>query len=283
MIGNKKHMSISETIVSIDELVATISDGAKIAIPADYAGVSMVATRALIRKGVKNLHLVGAPTTGLQAELLIGAGCVKTLESSALTLGEYGPAPRFTKSVRDGDLKLIDATCPAIHAGLQASQKGIPFMPLRGILGSHILDHHPDWMTLQNPFSESEDPIVAIPAITPDVALFHAPYADEEGNVWVGRKRELINMSHASKATVVTVDKIVTGSLFDDEKMAAGILPALYVNRISECPNGSWPLAFWYSGGGDDMHLKTYMQMAGTDEGFEDYLQQYVYTESVLA
>jgi glutaconate CoA-transferase, subunit A len=272
-------MSLSETIVSIDELVATVSDGAKMAIPADYAGVSMAATRALIRKGVKNLHLVGAPTTGLQAELLIGAGCVKTLESSALTLGEYGPAPRFTKSVSKGDLNLVDATCPAIHAGLQASQKGIPFMPLRGIVGSHILDHHPDWKTIQNPLSNAKDPIVLIPAITPDVALFHAPYADEEGNVWVGRKRELINMSHASKTAIVTVEKIVKGSLFDDEKMAAGILPALYVSKIAECHAGSWPLPFWYTGGGDDMHLKTYMQMAGTDEGFADYLRQYVYKE----
>ncbi|MEH6544782.1 MAG: CoA-transferase [Sneathiella sp.] len=276
-------MSLSDTIVTIDELVDAIEDGAKMAIPADYAGVSMAATRALIRKGVKDLHIVGAPTTGLQAELLIGAGCVRTLESSALTLGEYGPAPRFTKSVRDGELLLIDATCPAIHAGLQASQKGIPFMPLRGILGSHILDHHPDWITLQNPFNKSEDPIVAIPAITPDVALFHAPYADKEGNVWVGRKRELINMSHASKSTLVTVDEVIDGSLFDDEKMAAGVLPALYVDNISEATGGSWPLPFWYTGGGDDEHLKTYMQMAGSDEGFAEYLQRYIFNESITA
>lgn len=276
-------MSLSDTIVAIDELVSKITDGTKLAIPADYAGVSMAATRALIRKGVKGLHLVGAPTTGLQAELLIGAGCVRILESSALTMGEYGPAPRFTKSVREGNVKLVDATCPAIHAGLQASQKGIPFMPLRGILGSNILDHHPDWITLQNPFNKSEDPIVAIPAITPDFALFHAPCADNEGNVWVGRKRELINMSHASKSTLVTVDEIIGGSLFDDEKMAAGVLPALYVDKISKAPGGSWPLPFWYTGGGDDEHIKTYMQMAGSDKGFSEYLQQYVYNENVPA
>lgn len=276
-------MSLSDTIVSIDELVVAISDGAKLAVPADYAGVSMAATRALIRKGVKDLHLVGAPTTGLQAELLIGAGCVKTLESSALTLGEYGPAPRFSKSIREGDLILVDATCPAIHAGLQASQKGIPFMPLRGIIGSHILDHHPDWITLQNPFNELEDPLVAIPAITPDVALFHAPYADKEGNVWVGRKRELINMSHASKSTLVTVEEVIDGSLFDDEKMAAGVLPALYVDKISKNTGGSWPLPFWYIGGGDDEHLKKYMQMAQSDEGFAEYLQRYVFIESAPA
>ena len=34
---------------------------------------------------------------------------------------------------------MMDATCPVIHAALQASEKGIPFIPLRGLIGSDIL------------------------------------------------------------------------------------------------------------------------------------------------
>ena len=59
----------------------------------------MAATRALIRRGVKRLHVVAFPTSSLQADLLIGAGCVATLETSAVSLGEFGPAPRFTAAV----------------------------------------------------------------------------------------------------------------------------------------------------------------------------------------
>ena len=269
--------------LSIDDFASAIPDGAKLAIPADYAGVSMAATRALIRRKAKNLHLVGVPTSGLQAELLIGARCVATLESSALTLGEYGPAPRFTKAVREGTIRLIDATCPAIHAGLQESQKGIPFMPLRGILGSDVLKHHPGWKVIQNPFSESEDPIVAIPAIQPDIALFHAPLADRDGNVWLGRKRELVNMSHASKAAFVTVDEIRETSLFETEEMAAGVLPALYVGKICYAPNGSWPLPFWNGAKVDDAHIDEYMKMAASDAGFKEYLERYIFGESVMA
>jgi glutaconate CoA-transferase subunit A len=269
--------------ISIDEFAASIPDGAKVAIPADYAGVSMAATRALIRRRAKSLHLVGVPTSGLQAELLIGAGCVKTFESSALTLGEYGPAPRFTKAVREGDIHLIDATCPAIHAGLQASQKGIPFMPLRGIIGSDVLNNHPGWKVIQNPFSVEEDPIVAIPAIQPDIALFHAPLADRDGNVWIGRKRELVNMSHASKAAFVTVDAISETSLFETEEKAAGVLPALYVGNICVAPNGSWPLPFWNGAEVDDAHMHRYMQMAKTDAGFQDYVNEFIMQEAVPA
>lgn len=269
--------------VSIEDFAMAIPDGAKVAIPADYAGVSMEATRALIRRRVKNLHLVGVPTSGLQAELLIGAGCVKMFESSALTLGEYGPAPRFTKAVREGSIDLIDATCPAIHAGLQASQKGIPFMPLRGILGSDVLKNHPGWKVIQNPFANEEDPIVAIPAIQPDIALFHAPLADRDGNVWIGRKRELVNMAHASKAAFVTVDAISETSLFETEEKAAGVLPALYVGKVSVAPNGSWPLPFWNGAEVDDAHMRRYMDMAKSDEGFQDYLNEFILQETVPA
>lgn len=261
----------------IDEMTALIKDGAKICIPADYAGVSMAATRSMIRKSVRGLHVVCVPTSGFQAELMIGAGLVDTLETSAVTMGEYGPAPRFTEAVREKRLRLIDATCPAIHTGLQASIKGIPFIPLRGIIGSDLMAHHPDWKVIQNPFSDNEDPITAIPAISPDFALFHAPVADRDGNVWIGRRKELANMAQASKGTLVTVEKIVEHSLLDDEKTAAGVIPALYISAISVAKNGTWPLSFWAGDKEDGAHLQQYMNSAGTAEGFNDYLEKFVY------
>ena len=81
---------------TLDEAIAPITDGCVLAVPRDVSGVAMAATRALIRRGVKRLTLVALPTSSLQADLLIGAGCVETLETSAVSLGELGPAPRFT-------------------------------------------------------------------------------------------------------------------------------------------------------------------------------------------
>ena len=148
-------MTCESPLSSLDDLAARVPDGAKLAVPRDITGPAMAATRALIRRGVRGLHLVCVPTSGLQADLLIGAGCVATLETSAVTLGEFGPAPRFTAAVKAGAIALKDATCPAIHAGLQAAEKGIPFMPLRGVLGSDLVAHRPDWRVIQNPFAEA--------------------------------------------------------------------------------------------------------------------------------
>ena len=80
---------------------------------------------------------------------------------------------------------------------LQASEKGVPFMPLRGLIGSDVLKHRDDWKVIDSPFGD-DDPIVLLPAIKPDVALIHAPMADRFGNVWIGRQRELATMAHAA-------------------------------------------------------------------------------------
>src|SRR5579863_6376995 len=110
----------------------------------------MEATRALIRRGVKRLHLVTLPASSLQAELLIGAGCVATIETSAVGFGELGAAPRFTAAVLAGTIALRDATCPAIHSALRAAEMGNPFGALRGIIGSDILTQRPDWKVIDN-------------------------------------------------------------------------------------------------------------------------------------
>src|SRR5262252_1338043 len=111
---------------SLDEALAPITDGIMLAVPREVAGVPMEATRALIRRGVMNLHLVALPTSTLQADLLVGAGAVATLETSAVSLGEFGPAPRFTAAIKAGTIVMKDATCPALHAQFQAAEKGVP-------------------------------------------------------------------------------------------------------------------------------------------------------------
>jgi len=186
---------------SVDDAIAAIPDGAMIVVPRESSGVPMEATRALIRHGVKRLHLVALPTSTLQADMLIGAGCVETLETSAVSLGEFGPAPRFTAAILGQTIKMKDATCPALYASMQAAEKGVPFIPLRGLIGSDILAHRPDWRVIDNPFANN-DPIVLLPAIKPDFALFHAGMADRFGNVFIGRDRELLTMAHAATRTI---------------------------------------------------------------------------------
>ena len=84
---------------SLQQLAAHVSDGSTLAVAKDESGVAMAATFELVRRRVRDLHLITVPVSGLQADILIGAGCVATLETSAITMGEFGAAPAFTRAV----------------------------------------------------------------------------------------------------------------------------------------------------------------------------------------
>jgi glutaconate CoA-transferase subunit A len=261
---------------TLEEALTPITDGCMLAVPRETSGVAMAATRALIRRGVRRLHLVALPTSTLQADLLIGAGAVETLETSAVSLGEFGPALRFTAAILAGEIRMLDATCPALHAQFQAAEKGVPFMPLRGLIGSDILARRPEWRVIDNPFG-NDDPIVLLPALKPDVALFHAPMADRDGNIFIGTQRELVAMAHAAHKTIVTVEKIHDADLLSDPMLAAGTLPGFYVEAVAVEPRGAWPLPLPDHYAIDTAHLAEYARLAATPEGFADYLQRYVY------
>ncbi len=253
-----------------DAVAAAIPDGALLGLPPDYSLVAMEVVRALIRRKARNLRLLGVPILGLSADLLIGAGCVAEVETSAVSLGEAGLAPRFTDAVESGALKVRDATCPAIHAGLQASEKGVPFMPLAGIGGSDLVAARPDWRV--------QGEVVLVPAIRPDVALFHARWADEAGNVWVGRRRELATVAHASCLNFVSFEEKKPGDMLDDELLAPGVISSIYISGLAPAPRGAWPLGMPGVYGVDDTHVSQYAKAARTREGFQRYLDEWVLT-----
>lgn len=260
-------------------IAAAIADGASIGLPPDYSLVAMEVVRALVRRKARNLKLIGVPVLGLCADILIGAGCVRELETSAVTLGEAGLAPRFTAAAEQGSLQIVDATCPMVHTGLQATEKGVPFLPLRGVLGSDLVKQHPDWKTIDNPYAKG-DPILLAKAISPDVALFHARWADEAGNVWVGRRRELATLAHASKACYVTYEELKPGDMLEDEILAPGCIGSVYMSAVAPAPRGAWPLGVPGMYGIDDAHVQVYARLAKTAEGFKKYLDEFVWNRT---
>ncbi len=264
---------------SPDDLAARVPDGALIALPPDNSLGSVALTLALIRRRARGLRLFCVPVGGLLADLLIGAGCVAEIETSAVSLGEAGTAPRFTAALAAGTLVMRDATCPAIHTALQAAEKGVPFMPLRGVLGSDVLAHRPDWRVIDNPFAAEPDPILLIPAVRPDFALFHAALADEAGNVWVGRRRELATMAHAARDSLVSVERRISGDMLEDERLAPGVISAAYVTGIAPAPRGASPLALLDDYPAETTVLRDYARAARSAEGFAAFLEQRLMAE----
>lgn len=264
---------------TVEALVADLDDGAVIAAMKDIAGAPMALARAIIRRGVRGLHLVCVPTGGLFADVLIGAGCVATVEGGGVSLGEYGQAPCFVRAVKAGTVRPRDTTCPAVYAALQAAEKGNPFMPIRGLLGSDVLAHRDDYRVIDNPMAAAPDPIVLVPAIRPDLALMHVPLADAEGNLWVGRDHEMRILAHAAKQTVATAERVCEGSLLADPVRAAGIIPGFYIDGVAEVPGGALPCGLAGHYAEDRDGLAAYAKAAATEEGFRGWLSRFLADE----
>lgn len=272
---------MTDLVTSPDDLAALISEGATVAV-AKEPFVPAALARAIIGRGLRDLHLVTIPTGSYVVDLLIGAGCVGTVETSGVSLGEFGPAPRFAEAVSAGRVTIRDSTCPAVYAALQAGEKGQPFAPLRGLIGSDILASRPDYKVIDNPF-DAEDPVVVLPPIRPDFALIHADCADRFGNVFVGGRHELKTMAHAARKSLVTVEEIVDGDLRDDPARAANLIGPIYVAALAEAPGGAWPLAAPGRYGVDEAHLAAYAKAARDEATFADYLQAEVFAARAAA
>jgi glutaconate CoA-transferase subunit A len=80
-------------------------------------------------------------------------------------------------------------------------------------------------------------------------------------------------LAHASKKTFVTVERISDVSLLEDEKMAAGVLPAIYVSAVAELKNGGWPTGLYAEYPRDGQEIEKYARAARSPEGFQAYIR----------
>ena len=264
---------------NITEIAEEVKNNSLLGIPADYSGVPMSVTIELIKNEKKNLKLYCLPLTTIQGDMLIGSNCVSEIETAAVTLGEFGQAPRFQDAVINKKIHVKDSTCPALHAQLQATERAVPFMPLRGIIGSDLTKYRKDWKIIENPIKTSNQndlKIIILPAIKLDIFIFHAPRADIKGNIQIGRRREIATLAHASRKVFVTVEEIVEYDFFDNEIEASASLSSMYIDGIAISKKGAWPCGLSTLYEQDALEMKKYASAAQSDETFQKYMKDFI-------
>lgn len=170
----------------------------------------MVLVREVIRSGVRDLRLVGAAMSGLEVDMLIAAGCVREVVSSFVSGEVYAPiAPMFRWAAETGEVRVWDCDEMQYYQALRAGAMQLPFLPVRSGLGTSLPELNPDLVEFTDPVTGA--PLLAVPAVTPDLALLHGDRGDAYGNVQVsGTGFGDRAMFRAAKATIAQVDRIVT-------------------------------------------------------------------------
>jgi len=164
-----------------------------------------------------------------------------------------------------------------MYSMVQAGSMGVPFVAVRGLMGSDILNYRSDLRVVENPFQEKEPVVVGQP-IRPDVAVFHAVQADRWGNSLIpGGMRDDLMMARASRWVVVTAEEIVDKELKDENGRIHTFLPAIDVDQVVHSPWGAHPGSCGLLYGHDEAHIREYIEVAQEERTFQAYVDKYVY------
>ena len=216
-------------------------------------------------------------------DMLIGAGLVKRFISTFLSLGVYGLGRCYRRSLEKGiphKVEVEEYTNLSLPMMLQAGAMGMPFVPVKDMVGTDLLNvksflGENKYKIIESPFDGS--PTLLVPALNPDVAIIHVQQADEEGNaqIW-GIGGDCQVGANASEKVIVTCERIVSREVIGKDPSRT-IVPAFKVVAVVEEPYGAHP---GYTPGFYDVDFAMgylYQQASNTEAGLAEFLKEWVY------
>lgn len=267
-------------VVDEADAVAGLRDGMTIAVGGFInAAHPMALVRRLARLGLRDLTLVGAASSGLEVDMLIATGCVRTLVSpyvGAEGLAPIGPA--FRRAAQQGELDLFELDEAHFYAGLRAAAQRLPFNPWRAGVGTSYPELNPRLRTFRDPIDDQL--LIAVPAIEIDVAFLHAAVSDAYGNVQhegTGFGDRAIHA--AADRTVVQVEQLVSNERIRQNPAATSVPGADAIVRV---PYGAHPFASHGYYPADREHILEYVGAAtdwlktGSRSRLDEYLDRYL-------
>ena len=225
-----------------EEAAALVEDGATVGCSgAVLRGKPVAAARALAAAGRRDLDLVTF-TGSLDVEILLAAGCLRSVTSSYVGLGPHGPARGFAAAVADGQVDDRELSEWMLVGGLRAAVMGVSFLPTRAALGSQLVEER-GFRLVTDPYTGEE--LLAVPAIRPDVGFVHAWRADADGNVqlpWPPDHLADVDLlvARSARVTVVSVEEIVPAEVVAAEPERTKLF-GFEVDLLVEAPQGAWP------------------------------------------
>jgi glutaconate CoA-transferase subunit A len=268
-------------VVGEHEPIDRIQPGMTIAIGGFInAAHPMAWVRAIIRREIKNLTVVGAASSGLELDMLIAAGCVEKVISpyvGAEGLASIGPA--FRRAAQNGELSIWELDEAHYYAGLRAAAQRLPFNPWRAGVGTSYPRLNPELREFRDPLND--ELLIAVPAIEIDIALLHAAASDPYGNVQHHGSGYGDRAIHAAAdATFVQVEQIVSNQRIRANPGATSIPGADGVARL---PYGAHPFGSPGFHAPDADHISEYVAAAaewlksGSRARLDEYLDRYVH------
>src|SRR6202008_1117265 len=274
----RRDRSLRHKVVSLEEATSFVRDGDSVGIGGStMSRTPMGMVWALARAGRKRLTCSRSIVSS-DGDLLFASGICDHIVTSWFSQGIlWGVSKVMRHHVETGKARFDEWSHMAMGMRLRAGAMGIPFMPIRSMLGSDVRKQRPEPIEIDCPFTG--DKLLLVPALNPDVALIHVQRCDAYGNAQIdGLQFMDVDLAIAANKVILTTERIISNDQIrrapDQTK-----IPFFAVAAVVERPFGRPPHECY---GFDEpmiRHLQYYVELVNSDpvNGMQQYLERFVY------
>jgi glutaconate CoA-transferase, subunit A len=274
----ERDRSLREKVMSLEEAAKLVNDGDKVGIGGStLSRTPMAMVWALIRARRTGLSCSRSIMSS-EGELLFGSGASDHVLTSWFSQGIVWGVSKvmrlYTESKR---ARFEEWSHMAVGMRFRAGAMGVPFLPMRSMMGSDVIARLPDIREIDCPFTGEK--LVLVPALNPDVALIHVQRCDAYGNAQMdGLQFMDVDLAMAANRVILTTERIVSNDQIrrapDQTK-----IPFMTVDAVVEAPFGCAPHECYGVYEPFFKHLDMYAELIRKDpaKGIADYLDRYVY------
>ncbi len=273
---------MGKVMTTADAIQNFVGDGDFLFIGGYVCRPPFAAIHEIIRQRKRDLTITRSNAAD-DFDMLIGAGCVKRFISTFISLGLYGLARCYRRSIEQGiphKIEIEEYTNLSLPLMLMAGALGMPFVPVKDMVGTDLMNIKSfmgdnKYKMIESPFNGS--PVLLVPALRPDVAIVHVQQADEDGNaqMW-GIGGDCKWGANAAKKVIVSCERIVSRETVGKDPSRT-IVPSFKVVAVTEEPFGAHP---GYTPGFYNMDLSygyLYKEASNTVEGFRTFMDEWVF------
>jgi glutaconate CoA-transferase subunit A len=236
--------------------------------------IPFAAGHEIIRQGLTDLVLARA-TPDLIYDQLVAAGCARKVIFSYMGNPGVGSLRIVRGEIEAGNLEWEEYSHFSMITRLQAGAAGLPFMPMNPTAAGDLERANPQYRTVKDPYSDQE--VIAVPALNPDVAIIHVQRADSDGNaqIWgiIGEQKEA---AFAAKRVILTAEEIVSEDVIRSDPNRT-LIPGFIVDAVCHVPYAAHPS---YTQGYYDRDNAFYLEWDAVSREVDSvraYLDQWVF------
>jgi glutaconate CoA-transferase, subunit A len=269
-------MAESKLMTMRDAIARHVPSGSMVLLGAQLEQmIPFAAGHELIRQERRDLTVVG-PISDILFDQMIGAGCVSRVMAAWVGNVSAGVGYCFRRAVEQAvpqKIEVVDYSNFTMALALHAAALGVPFLPTYATLGSDLLKENGNLREFSSPVSEEK--LVAVRALRPDVAILHVQRADAQGNahIW-GSLGVAVDGARAARKIIIVAEEIVEPSVISSDPNRT-LVPGFLVEAVVHEPGGAHPSPVQGYYGRDHAFFAQYHEQTRRVEDFEGWLAQW--------